>query len=82
MRHPAVFHLVLNELKPWQTDLVERQMIGTAGIANGHGADAEIAKRPQPRLEHGPHGVIALQVAADLTGSVVMIEIAGELGAP
>jgi hypothetical protein len=58
VRYPAVFHLILNELKSRQANLVERLVIRDAGIANRDGSHAEIAKRRQPCFKHRPHGIV------------------------
>ena len=79
VRAREIIDRILNELKTGQPHRIERQMIGAAGVADGHGGGAEIVERSQPGLENRPHGVVALQIhAADPTGAVIEIEIGGK----
>src|SRR5450432_1329101 len=81
MRHPPIFHLVLNELKSRQTNLIERLVVRSARISNADGRSAEVVEWSKPGFKHGPHSVIPLQIhAADFTRAIVVIEVAGQFG--
>src|SRR5580692_5970246 len=57
-------------------------MISTAGVANrDDGGTGEIFEGSKPGFEDRPHHVVALQInPAYLSGTVVDVEVAGELG--
>ena len=76
----VVLDFILDELKSRQADAVERLMIGAARVRDRDCAGAHVAERRQPLSEEIAHAAIALQVnAANFSGAVIEIEIAGKL---
>ena len=81
MRLGGIVQRILNELEAGQPHRVKRLVIGSARVADGDRICAVILEGVQPRLEDGPHHVVALQIrAADLAGAVVQVEVTRELG--
>lgn len=77
----VVVEVILNELEAGQADGVECDVVGTAGIAIGHGVGTHVSEGFQPRFEHLSDGRVALRVdAADLATTVVEIEVCRQLG--
>src|SRR5437660_9473024 len=80
MRASPILDRILNELKPGKPDLIERKVIGPAGILKGQGHRAQIPERHEPRPENRPDGFIRLHVdSAHLPAAVVVVEVDGEL---
>src|SRR5262249_45594975 len=80
MRTRAVFDFVLDELKGGQSDRVEREVVGAAGVAAGQRRRPQIAERFKPGAEDRTHRLVALKVdAANLASAVVEVEIGREL---
>ena len=76
-----VFDGVLDELKSGQADLVEGNVVGAAGAADGKRGHAHGLERLHPFLENGPHRFVSLQVdAANFSRAVIHIEIGRKLG--
>src|SRR5688500_13256358 len=59
-----VLHGVLDELEARQPYLVERHVVGGTGAANRQRGHAQVVEGLHPDGEHGPHGLVALQVDA------------------
>src|SRR4029434_1988118 len=76
----VVFDLALNELEAGQSDRVEREVIGPAGVPAGQRSRPQVTERFEPGAEDRAHGLVALQIdAANLARPVVEVEIGREL---
>src|SRR5687767_10433439 len=80
VRACVVFDNVLDKLETGKSYTIECEVIGAAGILQGHCASAEIFEGLEPFGENIFHAFIALQVnAAYFAGTVVEVEIYREL---
>src|ERR1700747_528029 len=81
MRSGLIRHWVLDELKPRNTDSVERLMISASSVAHCQRGHAEISEGLHPGFENRGDCLVLLKInAANLSRSVVYVEIRGDFG--
>src|SRR5215831_17716711 len=76
VRATGVLDRVLDKLEARDADRIKGEVIGSAGIADRDGLDAQVAESREPRFEDRAGHIVALEInAADLSGAVVVVVV-------